>query len=211
MGVSKASKTPPTVSSTSRGRHSFGGCETLKNQYRTIGFELLRCEARASAQFHLSTSIERDFQSSLAFIPVEVLESYFEDLLNPLVTEQKLFISHRSLVRRPFLITISVLGIVCSLVSALHVAAWGYPITISLVVALCLSAPFVITLFTTLGSSARRMQFARMLSKEIARRRGYDADGGVLTSATAKLKRFFVPEATQSLPAGPGSSRRLLH
>ena len=76
--------------------HPFGGCNTLLSQYNIIGTALTDCE-KLTNRFHNNSQIYKKFHETVFFIPVEVLESYREDLLDIDITESKLFINQKSI------------------------------------------------------------------------------------------------------------------
>jgi hypothetical protein len=131
----------------------------------------------------------RDFRTSVSFVPVEVLESYLDDLLDLGVSDDSLFI------RRPRTSRRALALLMLSAVTALYLVVTA-EITPSAV-----SLPVVVTVafLAGLGSAlyflprskvVRRFSFATVVSREIASRRGHDRTS-VGDFATKLLSREF--------------------
>ncbi|RMG42545.1 MAG: hypothetical protein D6719_06195 [Candidatus Dadabacteria bacterium] len=154
--------------------HSFGGCETLRTHYQMIGTGLLRWEASSEAPELRALTFRRD----VAFVPVEVLESYLEDLLDLSVEEDRLFIRDdrgENTWQVASLIVVVTLALLC--IYFIFTTAAILP-----VIKLASSAAIisgVIWVFFPRGREIRRMDFARVLNREINRRRGGDSDKAI--------------------------------
>jgi hypothetical protein len=131
----------------------------------------------------------KHFGQSVVFVPVEVLESYLDDLLELGVSDESLFIKKTRPAKRA--LVLSALGVSTFVVSVVAVLNGA---TIA-----SLSALIIVTFLAGLGGamyfvprmrSLRRFSFATVLSREIARRRGHDRTnvGGF---ATRLLMRDF--------------------
>ena len=62
--------------------HPYSRSVKLVSDYRTIGTELLRYESGTRSYGYQSFSAFTGFREGVAFVSVEVLESYLEDLLD---------------------------------------------------------------------------------------------------------------------------------
>lgn len=158
-------------SSDSSELHPFGGCNKLLEQYRMTGRGLLAYEAVACAALIPSARRQRDFSAAVAFVPVEVLETYLDDLLDLGVSDESLFIrkSKPCWRGRLFLIVLMV-----ALAGALCV--WHGDLAAALMPAL-LAVAFLAGIGTTLyflprTKAIRRFSFATVVSREIGQRRG---------------------------------------
>lgn len=151
---------------------SFSEANSLRCHYKLIGEELKNFDS-ISVSFFSSFS---EFREGVAFVPVEVLESYFDDLLDLEVSEQTLNISNNKTVLLSNLTVI--LGIISAFLVGFYTASSLNSILFASFIALCVASPFLAFLvFMPKLGNARRMRFARIVSKEIARRRGSDEDG----------------------------------
>jgi hypothetical protein len=74
--------------------HLFGGCNVLQQQYQSIGRELSALDFGISRYGFMKN--HENFRIGVAAIPVEVLESYFDDLLDIDIPEDKLFIKQKN-------------------------------------------------------------------------------------------------------------------
>ena len=121
-----------------------------------------------------------EFREGVAFINVEMLESYLEDLLNVSISDDDLYITREA--NTSFLHTRSlrVLGVlfpvslfVCFLEpileSSFSLAALVGLLSVLPLLALCMFPQLRL---------ARRMRFAMIVQQEISRRRGIRKDGG---------------------------------
>jgi len=150
----------------------------LSTQYRVIGEALLNYEmsfplTRGTA---LSSAL-LNFRRDVSFLKLEVLESYFEDLLDPDIKDDFLFIKRRSLALRFMFSYLPFLGLMGALGIGLYLTKSGTHAMASVGVMGLLAAPFLALWYILPGGSLRRMRFARVLTQEISRRRGHDSDG----------------------------------
>ena len=197
MNLAKSSELPEV--------HPFGGCNKLLEQYRMIGRGLLAYESGACAALIPSARSLRDFSAAVSFVPVEVLETYLDDLLDLGVSDESLFIkkSKPSWRGRSFPIILLV-----ALSGALSV--WHGDLTAALMPAL-LAVTFLAGIGSTLyflprTKAIRRFSFATVVSREIGQRRG-QGKSEVGNFAT----RFLMGDmwklndcsTTRSLPAHP--------
>lgn len=200
-----------------RGRWQwFGGCTQLRNQYLTIGKALLSIERegvisravtalrRRARQQLTSRGVERDaaasFRQAVVCVPVEVLESYFDDLLDNTVPNERLFISKRSRAFQRTAYVVGSLGLFLALLSGLHATRLGMSLPASLSVVALLSLPFLYVLYQFAGDASRRLQFAHIVSREISRRRGgrgSAVQNNALRDAAERFKGFLAPQSTQ--------------
>lgn len=121
----------------------------------------------------LALDAERELQVSTAFVPIEVLESYLEDLLNAVIPDERLFIK----TRRSGLasMALALVGMVGATILGLLAVSSGAPLVLSLALTVCLAFPFaVLWHFAPREGAARRMRLAQVLSRVIAYRRGGD-------------------------------------
>ncbi len=153
--------------------HPFGGCNRLMNQYSCIGQELLHYELSARRYGYGSFSAFSHFREGVAFVPLEVLESYLEDLLDLEITE-----AHLGIVRetQPLNWTaVSLVGLCGAIGLGLFAASTGASLLASFALTVALACPFaVLWHFAPRGGATRRMAFAQIVSHEVARRRGSD-------------------------------------
>lgn len=167
----------------------FGGCSRLLEQYQQIGRSLMEYESKLCSSLVPRRHPSRHLGQSLVFIPVEVLESYLDDLLELGVSDESLFIKKTRPAKRALFL--SAVGV--STFAALVIAVLNGATIASL------SALIIVTFLAGLGAamyfvprmrSLRRFSFATVLSREIARRRGHDRTnvGGF---ATRLLMRDF--------------------
>jgi hypothetical protein len=151
----------------------FGGCNRLLEQYQQTGRALLEYERRICGALIPRQHHNREFGHAVAFVPVEVLESYLDDLLDVGVSDEGLFIKKLQPAKRAWLL--SAIGLAAFMSSAIQVMNGA---TIASVTAL-----IVVTFLSGLGAALyfiprmkvlRRFSFATVVSGEIARRRGHD-------------------------------------
>lgn len=151
----------------------FGGCNRLLEQYQCIGTALVQYERRIDCSLIPGRRISREFGESVSFVPVEVLESYLDDLLDVGVSDDGLFIRKLKPAKRSMvLIGVGITALCTSVFRVLNGA------TLASVTAL-----IVIAFLSGLGGALyfiprlkvfRRFSFATVVSSEIARRRGHD-------------------------------------
>ncbi len=199
--------------------HPFGGCERLRGHYRTIGSALLRLEREGSVLFSsglfssgLFSSgmlprgdlrIEREFREAVTFVPAEVLSSFFDDLLDAEIPDERLSISHRSWAQRLMTSLLSIFGLLLAVLSGLYLSAIGTALPASFLLMVVLGTPFATMLYLSAGGAARRLRFAQVVSREISRRRG---DGNqtngakpstAFQGAALRLKDLLSPQPSQ--------------
>lgn len=177
--------------------HPFGGCNRLLGHYKTIGQELIQIESDGSIG---------SLREGVAFVPVEVLESYLEDLLDLGVKEETLHIQQEHHWLRSWQLIASGFGLAIS--SGLYAASSGAALPLSLGVVITLGLPFaMIMYFAPKTGLMRRMSFAQILSAEISRRRGRDKDGNMPTS-----RLLFKDVLTRAKPTPlQGAAKSLFH
>lgn len=154
-------------------RTPFGGCNRLLEQYQQTGRALLDYEQRLCGALIPGPRFSREFGHAVAFVPVEVLESYLDDLLDVGVSDDSLFISKLKPAKRA-------LALIAIAVTALGASAFEVSGGATLA---SLTALILVTFFSGLGAALyfiprmkviRRFSFATVVSGEIARRRGHD-------------------------------------
>lgn len=153
--------------------HPFGGCNRLLEQYRQTGIALLAYEQILGGALIPAQRLVREFSAGVSCVPVEVLESYLDDLLDLGVSDESLFIKKARPAKRAIaLVAISI----CALFGALFVLEGE--ITMAFLPAL-----LVVAFLGGIGSAMyfvprtkviRRFSFATVVSQEIAQRRGHD-------------------------------------
>ena len=158
-------------SSDTRELHPFGGCNRLLEHYRMTGRGLLAYESSACAALIPSGRALRDFAAAVAFVPVEVLETYLDDLLDLGVSDESLFIKKSKPCWRGRAMLAVLAAGVCG---ALFV--WHGDLTTALMPAL-LAVTFLAGIASTLyflprTKAIRRFSFATVVSREIGQRRG---------------------------------------
>ena len=178
--------------------HPFGGCERLRQQYATVGTGLL-CLERSGSLVLVQRNLlaERTFREHVTFVPVEVLESFFDDLLDPEVPDERLSIAVRSWGHRVTSNLVAIIGVLGAVLAGLYVSALGMSLALSFLLAVSLAIPFATMLYLSTGGATRRLRFAQVLSREIARRRGTSDKTGMLTNASFSLREFLVPHGSQ--------------
>jgi len=213
--------------SNSAGGHQFGGCDRLLGHYRLIGRQLLECERSQGGLRSLINfsalqldwngeeteggfSIEAlaNFRQGVVIVPVEVLESYLDDLLDLDVDEANLFIARR----RPIFgsALISLLGMCAAMSIGLYAVSLGVAFFFSLTITVFLALPFaVLWHFVPREQIVRRVRFAKLLSHEIARRRG--RDGPLIPLRNVRHPVLQKLWGGKSTPSAHGAARGLLH
>ncbi|MCB0331886.1 MAG: hypothetical protein KDD55_00235 [Bdellovibrionales bacterium] len=165
-------------------RQFFGGCPRLEEQYRTIGKALEQFE-KTNGRFRTpSPSSVKEFRQSLVFIPVEVLQSYLDDLLNLDVKPEQLFITHDAFGSRIAWVALFGMGLAVGL--GLFAASGGATLLLSFALTVCIACPFaVLWHLSPREATVRRMRFAQLLSHEISKRRG--GGKGTMTPTSSRL------------------------
>lgn len=155
---------------------------SLDRQYQIIGHELLQYEMTRAAYGYRPFSTSDSFREGTAFIGLETLENYLEDLLDPSVDEERLYITRQVSFFQQMLVPAS--GLLVALSTGLYTASERAPIALSLVLTVSMALPFILAFYRMPRNGiGRRMMFAQLLSREVARRRGRDRDGGNAQSA----------------------------
>ena len=165
---------------------AFGGCRRLLAQYKTVGHALLSVEHLSDAY---RSGAQRNFEEDVAFIPLEVLESYLEDLLDLEITDGQLFI-----VREPGLRpSLGLSGAMLSMVAAVAMFAFTGNLVLLAGFAFVSLMSFLLHMAETPHGAVRRVSFARVLSCEVSRRRGEggDAHHFAWTSTRFDIKGLF--------------------
>lgn len=153
--------------------HPFGGCNRLMGQYQIIGSALLHYEERASSRFMLHRQHGREFSVGVSFVPVEVLETYLDDLLDLTVGDDTLFIKRSSFVIKRVVALLAVLGVGITLVES-----WlSIPLIPVIFVAVCTLGVLCLAFALPRMRVVRRFSFATLVSREIATRRGQGHGG----------------------------------
>ncbi len=165
-------------------RQFFGGCPRLEEQYRTIGKALGQFE-KTNGRFRTpSPSSVKEFRQSLVFLPVEVLQSYLDDLLNLEIKPEQLFISHDAFGSR--IAWVAVFGLALAIGLGLYAASGGATLLLSFALTVCIACPFaVLWHLSPREATVRRMRFAQLLSHEISKRRG--GGKGTMTPSSGRL------------------------
>lgn len=150
--------------------HPFGGCNRLLTHYQTIGGVLLKLEELHIRYSYGSSRVSKEFRQAVCFVPVEVLESYLEDLLDLESSEESLFIK-----RQVYKTQLKILLLCLLSVAAFYFMSPNFGLIGKTVGYLLLSLPLIVLWsMTPYGALARRIRFGRLLSQEISRRRGDD-------------------------------------
>lgn len=155
----------------------FGGCGRLLGQYRSVG-AALRAYERRCYPLGLARVIrpaQKELRAALSLVPVEVLESYLDDLLDLELEDARLFIE---LPGAPTLNIPNMIGAVvgaCLFGGALALLNQTSPLTATLLGGLIASIVFGYCF--SRHNAARRMRFANIISQEANRRRGHPRDG----------------------------------
>lgn len=186
----------------------------LARQYSIIGSELLSYESSASTlvsvlEFAIQSrwseqeaSRQERFQHGVSFIQLAVLESYAEDLVDLECKDDELYIrsKYASIGKMLFVW----LGMVFALTSGSLAAFSGGTFLFSLLITTLVALPFGMYWHVSPCSGvARRMNFAKILFREISRRRGGDGDFIPPTPV------FSVDRHSQHLFGGEGRERGL--
>lgn len=200
-----------------------GASRTLLGHYKLIGAELVKYESnvcslrsigRRVANSNPSSDTDseegtglflaplKEFKEGVSFIPIEVLESYLEDLLDLNVTESRLYI-WRPLSYLPAML-FSLFGLLIALAIGLYAARSGATMPISFAVTVLIALPFALLWHYGPGDTmVRRVSFAKVLSQEIARRRGSDDTYTTSRIVDAELMRKLLGRAVASSAAKP--------
>jgi hypothetical protein len=155
--------------------HPFGGCDRSLGHYKAIGVSLLKIESGSFVYGYSSQRSAQEFRENVATVPVETLESYLEDLLDRHVNLDVLFISRPGLFNSVDALTIASLAGSCMV--GMYISWVSNTPIVGALATLLLSLPVVTVWYRSpFGSLARRVNFARIVSREVARRRGGGID-----------------------------------
>lgn len=184
-------------------RSPFGGCNYSLDQYKIIGRALLMVEQESLVYGYGSQRAVQEFRERVASVAVEMLESYLEDLLDSKIALDLLYIVRPGFWKSFDLLTI--LSLIGSCAVGTYVSLTSGAPLVGLCSTLLLALP-VVTVWhrSPFGHLARRVSFARIVSKEVARRRGSDKEGTAESASTGFSLRTLLggePEAVGSAPA----------
>ena len=161
----------------------------FSQHYKVIGQELSGFDCASRYSYDLLPAFT-EFREGVAFVPVEVLESYLEDLLDPNKSCQELSIVDAACLRRR--LALPLIGLAFVVACGIHFAGQGVAIPAALGITLISAVPFGAMLHLAVTyDSRRRMKFAQVVSREIARRRGEDRDGRGMTRSQLMFGEFF--------------------
>jgi hypothetical protein len=153
--------------------HPFGGCNRLMGQYQVIGQALLYYEDHSSSRFILNRQSSREFSVGVSFVPVEVLETYLDDLLDLTVGDDTLCIKRSSSMLKKVVAFLAVVGVgLIQLESWLSLSLMSIVLLSTLIIGL-LCVAFALPRMRVV----RRFSFATLVSREIATRRGQGHSG----------------------------------
>lgn len=162
---------------------------SLDGWYKAIGCGLLRYEETTrglrslfdpsglgipisvSATLPCDSGAMQEFREEISFVPAEALEQYLDDLLDTAVIDEDLHIAKD----RAFspLELISAAGVCISVLFGIYSFLHGSSALGAFLSMACIGLPFALLwLFAPKDKLCRRMRFARIVSGEIARRKG---------------------------------------
>jgi len=156
----------------------FAGCNTLLNQYSIIGLELLRYEELPAMDLSRAA-----FRQGVCCVPVEVLESYLEDLLDLEATEESLFIVQERNRQVTSILTVAALLIATIAGFVMAQLAGSLISALALMLAAAIPLGFLVFHYGPKERVIRRLKFARLVSLEVARRRGRGRGATVRSSS----------------------------
>lgn len=169
--------------------------KTLFEYYQLIGKSLLLNETEIWFYPYGNLDYLSDFQSNISFVPTEVIESYRDDLIDSSVKENSLCIpvSYKFyLLRGLFLF-----GIFISIAFGVYLGANGIRFGMATTMALFMTTPFIgIFMLCPTDKISRRMKFAHLISNEIYRRRGGDAQINIKSVLWKKLNKNILGEVS---------------
>lgn len=153
--------------------HPFGGCNRLMGQYQVVGQALLHYEEHSSSRFILHRQYSREFSVSVSFVPVEVLETYLDDLLDLTVGDDVLCIKRSSSMLKKISAFLLLVG-----GGVILLESWLSLSLMSIVLLSTLTFGFLCLGFALPRMRVvRRFSFATLVSREIATRRGQGHSG----------------------------------
>ena len=162
---------------------------SFSQHYKIIGHELSSFDRVSRYSYDLLPAFT-EFREGVAFVPVEVFESYLEDLLDSNKSCQQLSIDDGGCLRRR--LALPLIGLAFVIACGIHFAGQGVSIPAALSITLISAVPFGALLHLAVThDSRRRMKFAQVISREIARRRGEDRDGRAMTRSQLIFGEFF--------------------
>ncbi|GEM_PF-4089575 len=129
----------------------------MRDQYKVIGTSLVSCDGNPNR-----------FRVAVSFIPVEILESYLEDLLSTSPSRFPLFLNRKRFSHATYIPLIAT-SLACILVASLI----RLPYFASILILLSATALFGsgLALYSYYHGALFRMRLARTLHDEIRRRR----------------------------------------
>lgn len=208
MGRPERSEKQNVSEAPQAGVYTFGGCARLRDQYALIGTSLLRYDGGFCRYRHGISDEFSDFCSSVATVPVEVLESYLEDLLNLEVSEQSLSIFRRKLDTLGYWIALA--GLLASLAMGLFAVSTGASPILGFGLTVALSLPFgILWHYAPRSGLVRRLGFAQIVSHAVARRRGTD-DSDTRPRTSAMVITELLARAKSQTPL-QGAARVVYH
>lgn len=152
---------------------SFGGCTRLLEHYRQTGSALLTYERRVCGGIMPQHKHLVEFGQGVAFVPVEVLESYLDDLLDLEVSDEGLFIKKpRPSKPALFLIGASIVAFLSALIAGPS-ESQGFFLPALVLTVFCAGLGSALY-FVPRTKVIRRFNFATAVSRQIAARRGQD-------------------------------------
>lgn len=173
------------------------GSRLLVRHYQTIGLALLAFEEDRESLLSKSETCQKTFREGVAFVPVEVLESYLDDLMDLSIEEEKLFLNHgrHNFIRILWSFAFLAVG------SAILILLLGNTVYVASCIALLAAALYLPYWQRARGQVIRRLQLARVVSKEVNRRRGRDDLPAIPSRSEFNWKEFFTRgRAASSLP-----------
>lgn len=111
------------------------------------------------------------FEAGVSFVPVEILESYLEDLLDLQARDEDLYIARAR--KFSWSAPTALVGIGLAMATGLFAATKGFSLMSSFAVTTILALPFgILWHFSPRDFISRRLRFAKLLQNEVNRRRG---------------------------------------
>ena len=191
----------------SRDLHPFGGCNRLLGHYQTIGAALLDLED-SQRRYGGGAAALTAFREGVSFVPVEVLESYLDDLLTLAVREETLFIQREFDSAQLLSAGLPIAGLLVAIAGGLYASSQGASAMLSFALTVSLALPFAVLWHYVPRGATRRVRFAQVLSQEIARRRGHDGPRDQLRTHSFGLSELFGAKAS---PSAPNASFDIYH
>ena len=176
----------------------------LKTHYLTVGSELLKYEMECLGwRLNNEDAARRQFREGVSFVPVEVLESFLDDLLDLRIPDRSLHIERQIRFAGVVLagIALILLGI------ALNYFAMGLSYFQSFAFSMLLGLGALFVWHHTYRRSHRRLLFVKILSQEISRRRGRHGDGTAVSLGDVALGRVIPGQKPQSILGRAGGIR----